>query len=326
KKSTPLLLAATSGALDSVECLYNLGANIAYKDDEGNTVIHLATMFLHTNIIDYFIQLSNPKVPTWQILVELISHPKMEMKQATVQCLHRMTNNDHEYWKPLLETGGIKRLLKLLTLKDQSLLISTLSVLCNISTNNDVRQTLASADDLPTIFGSLLHWHNDEIRSKTTILIADVCFIQSNQERFLKSDTINGIVRMLDSTLEDVLVNAVNAIDLLCRNNPDMQTELAHHGVVQQLTEVLTLNSKVLRGTVASALGALTYNHPQNQNLACDVGAVKLIVDLMQDREFGIRYKASVAIEALAINNQRNQKQLLSKELNAQKPLNELME
>ena len=56
------------------------------------------------------------------------------------------------------------------------------------------------------------------------------------------------------------------------------------------------------------------------------MGALKLVVDLMQDREFGIRYKAALAIEALAMNNVENQKQFLSKQLNVQKPLNELME
>jgi hypothetical protein len=63
-----------------------------------------------------------------------------------------------------------------------------------------------------------------------------------------------------------------------------------------------------------------------NQMLASSTGALKLIVDLMLDREFGIRYKAALAIEALAMNNVENQKQLLSKSLNVQKPLNELME
>jgi hypothetical protein len=63
-----------------------------------------------------------------------------------------------------------------------------------------------------------------------------------------------------------------------------------------------------------------------NQTLASSMGALKLLVDLIQDREFGIRYKASLAIEALAMNNVENQKQLLSKDLNIQKPLNELME
>ncbi|CAF4234575.1 unnamed protein product, partial [Rotaria sp. Silwood2] len=327
RQSTPLLLAATSGALDAVQCLVSLDANIAYKDELGNTVIHLAASNLHTNVIEYFIRLNNQLVPTWTILVDLINHPDLPMKRATVQCLHVMTTHGEEFWRPLLETDGIKRLIRLLKMTDANLILSTLSVLCNISTNTEVRLAISTAEEnLSDMFSNLLKLNNDEIRSKTSILIADICFVPSNQERFLESEAIIGLSRMLDSSIEDVLVNACNAVDLLCRKNEFMQNELAKYGIIEKLTELLALDSKVLRGTVASALASITYNNMTNQTLASSKGALKLIVDLMQDREFGIRYKGSLAVEALAINNVENQKQFLSKTLNIQKPLNELME
>jgi hypothetical protein len=326
-KSTPLLLSSTSGALDAVQCLVSLEANLAYKDTSGHTVIHLAASNLHTNVIEYFIHLNNPLVPTWRILVDLINHPDLPMKRATVQCLHVMTTHGEEFWQPLLETDGIKRLITLLKLNDNALILSILSVLCNISTNKEVREAISTVEEnLSEMFSKLLKSNNDEIRSKTSILIADICFIPSNQERFLESDAILGLSNMLNSPIEDVLVNACNAIDLLCRKNVYMQNQLAKYGIIEQLTELLVLDSKVLRGTVASALGSITYNNMPNQMLASSMGALKLVVDLMQDREFGIRYKAALAIEALAMNNVENQKQFLSKHLNIQKPLNELME
>ena len=263
-----------------------------------------------------------------------------------------------------LSSDGIQRLVTLLNSTDSPLLLSTLSVLCNISTNSEVRQAISNVkENLPEMFSNLLKTTNDEIRSKTSILIADICFIPSNQvhiqcderrkwtlfiqEHFLHSDAVVGLSRMLSSPIEDVLVNACNAIDLLCRQNTLMQNELAKHGIIEQLTELLALDSskklfllsdfhwfvflfsfgtEILRGTVASALASITYNNMINQNLAASRGALKLIVDLMQDREFGIRYKAALAIEALSLNNVENQKQFLSKYLNVQKPLNELLE
>ena len=48
---------------------------------------------------------------------------------------------------------------------------------------------------------------------------------------------------MLESPIEDVLVNACNAIDLLCRKNEYMQNELAKCGIIEQLTELLALDS-----------------------------------------------------------------------------------
>lgn len=106
----------------------DLGANVAYKDASGHTVIHLAASNLHTNVIEYFIQLNHRSVPTWRILVglylkktelkfssertiwllvDLINHPDLAIKRATVQCLHTMTTHGEEFWRPLLGTGLI---------------------------------------------------------------------------------------------------------------------------------------------------------------------------------------------------------------------------
>jgi hypothetical protein len=48
---------------------------------------------------------------------------------------------------------------------------------------------------------------------------------------------------MLHSPIEDVLVNACNAIDLLCRKNEYMQNELVKFGIIQQLNDLLLLDS-----------------------------------------------------------------------------------
>lgn len=70
----------------------------------------------------------------------------------------------------------------LLKMNDNDLILSTLSVLCNISTHQEVREAISTAeDDLSQMFAKLLKTTKDEIRSKTSILIADVCFIPSNQ-------------------------------------------------------------------------------------------------------------------------------------------------
>jgi len=77
---------------------------------------------------------------------------------------------------------GIKQLISLLKMTDNELILSILSVLCNISTNKEVREAISTVEeDLSEMFSKLLKSNNDEIRSKTSILIADICFIPSNQ-------------------------------------------------------------------------------------------------------------------------------------------------
>ena len=69
KKSTPLLLAASSGALKAVKCLIDMGAQVLRRDDDGDNVVHLAALRFHTNILEFFIQWSHPEVPVWSLLV-----------------------------------------------------------------------------------------------------------------------------------------------------------------------------------------------------------------------------------------------------------------
>lgn len=67
---------------------------------------------------------------------------------------------------------------------DNELILSTLSVLCNISTHQEVREAISTVEeDLSEMFAKLLKSNKDEIRSKTSILIADICFISTNQVR-----------------------------------------------------------------------------------------------------------------------------------------------
>ena len=81
-----------------------------------------------------------------------------------------------------LYSDGVKRLVALRKSSDNDLILSVLSVLCNISTNTEVRQAISSVDDnLSEMLAKLLKSTNDEIRSKASILIADTCFIPNNQ-------------------------------------------------------------------------------------------------------------------------------------------------
>ena len=83
---------------------------------------------------------------------------------------------------------------------------------------------------------------------------------------------------MLESPIEDVLVNACNAIDLLCRKNEFMQNELAKHGIIEQLTELLALDSSewIPSDRVNDSLIALLLNRNPPRNRRLGLGIVNL--------------------------------------------------
>ena len=66
---TPLLLAATSGALDSIQYLLSLGANWRKTDIKGNNIIHLSVLTFHTEVLKHIIELNIPELPVWKTLV-----------------------------------------------------------------------------------------------------------------------------------------------------------------------------------------------------------------------------------------------------------------
>ena len=86
-RSSPLLLAASAGALSALKCLIDLGAVVLRKDESGMNVIHLAAMRFHTNILEFFIQWNHPDVHVWKILVgtrALMGHQRVVVKLLNV--------------------------------------------------------------------------------------------------------------------------------------------------------------------------------------------------------------------------------------------------
>ena len=68
-RSTPLLLAASSGGLSAVKGLISIGADFRRLDADGNGIVSLAAMRFHTNVLEYLIEWNHPDVPVWKILV-----------------------------------------------------------------------------------------------------------------------------------------------------------------------------------------------------------------------------------------------------------------
>lgn len=64
-----------------------------------------------------------------------------------------------------------------------------------------------------------------------------------SKEIIASNGGIKPLVDLLDSELEDVLVNTVNAIRVLCINNPANQSEVGASGALQPLVEFLTITS-----------------------------------------------------------------------------------
>ncbi|KAL3832524.1 hypothetical protein ACJMK2_024159, partial [Sinanodonta woodiana] len=305
-KSTPLLLAASSGGLAALKCLIKLDADITKTDNEGNGMVQLAGLRFHTNVLEYLIEWDHPKVPVWKVLVNMLNDADMKKKDSSVKCLEVLSTSKPDHWRSILEADGVPALVSLLKIENDELQSVAASVLCNISEQDEVRKALTKADAGPILI-KLLGSHVDDIQSRAAIILSDLACIAGNQDMVANQGGIPPLINLLDSELEDVLVNAVNAIRILCYNNPNNQTAVNRCGGIEPLVEFLTVDSQILQAATSASIAAISAGHKENQDAIVAEGAVKPLVDLLKGRNETAQVKAANAIEALATNNQNSQ-------------------
>ncbi|KAK7009037.1 ankyrin and armadillo repeat-containing protein [Biomphalaria glabrata] len=321
--STPLLLAASSGALSAVKCLIDHGADIQARDTEGNNVVILATLRFHTSVLEYFIKINNEAVPVWHILVEMLNDEAMDKKDSAVKCLEILTTNKKSYWKFILEADGVPALVQLLQIDSDIMQSVAAAVICNISENDPVRLALSKAKAAPVLI-KLLGSHIEDIQSRTAIILSDISCVENNQNFIAECGGIPPLVQLLFSDLEDVLVNAVNCIRVLCINNTSNQNTVADCGALEHLVEFLEIPSEDLQAGAAAALAAACSKNTENQNRVINEDAHIPLVELIKNsKSTTVQVKAASALEALASLNPASQKKFL--ELDAPKALIRLL-
>ena len=148
----------------------------------------------------------------------------------------------------LLRPGGIAALVKLLSLGNEDIQSVTLAVLCNISTHQPIRHALTSAKAGPILI-NLLTSPVDDIQSRAAVVLSDLACVDDNQTSIMEQGGVPAIINLLDSEVEDVLVNAVNAVRVMCEGSLTNQTAFAREGVIEPLVEFLTLEPGINRRT-----------------------------------------------------------------------------
>ena len=138
----------------------------------------------------------------------------------------------------ILPPGGVPALVKLLEVDNEEVQSVAASVLCNISEHDPVRRALTSSG-AARILIALLGSHVDEIQSRAAIILSDLACVEENQANIASLNGIPPLVNLLESELEDVLVNAVNAVRVLCSGNAHNQTLVAECNGIESLVEFL---------------------------------------------------------------------------------------
>ncbi|KXJ05225.1 Ankyrin and armadillo repeat-containing protein, partial [Exaiptasia diaphana] len=114
---------------------------------------------------------------------------------------------------------------------------------------------------------------------------------------------VEALVSLLDSKVEHVLVNTVNALRVLVEANMENQTKVANSDAVSVLIDLLGTYSKKLQANTAACLSALVKHHLDNQNIVIAKGAVQPLVKQLRNTSSLCQVKAASALESLAEDN-----------------------
>ena len=256
-RKTPILVAGSAGSLEAVKCLIHLGANIAFHDENGYNIIHIAAHRNRTNIIDYFIENEYPQLPTWKLLINMLASDKVQDRLSSVKCLQLLTSQSKKFWPSILNAGGIEKLISIMRIYvqkmtkanveevEEEISFNSLSVICNLSDQFAVKQRLNEIKDLGSILIKILELStNEDLHSRSAILIADVVSVDDNNKTsFAKQGCLDRLMALLDGHYEDLLVNAINALEILCKDNQQNQEYCAEKGIFRKFLSIMELNS-----------------------------------------------------------------------------------
>ncbi|XP_033006819.1 ankyrin and armadillo repeat-containing protein [Lacerta agilis] len=310
--STPLLLAATSGALDTIQYLFSLEANWLKKDSEGNNIIHLAVLNFHTEVLKHLIELHNPDLPVWKTLVGMLDCKEQKRKEMAIRCLEVLCLAKDHYWKCILDAGTIPSLISLLKSGNVYLECITVGVLSNISIHESIAKAFVEAGGI-TVLIKLLASHEPELLSRCAVLLYDIAQLDNNQVIIAEQGGIPALVNLLQYNIEDLLVNVINCIRVLCVNNQENQLKVKDARGIEPLVNFLQSDSDVLLAVASAAIAELARGNFRMQNAIADAQVIAPLVELLRGRKISVQVKGAMAIEALAERNANIQMRFLAK-------------
>ncbi|XP_075686042.1 ankyrin and armadillo repeat-containing protein isoform X2 [Rhinoderma darwinii] len=311
-KSTPLLLTATSGAFDAFKFIISLGGNWKKTDSMGNNIIHIAVLYFHTHILKYVIELNIQELQVWHFLVEMLNSKDLHRREMSVRCLEVLCVVKQQFWEDIYDAGSIPSLVKLLQSKQVNLRCLASGVLSNISNNLPVAMALKQGEAIPILI-TLLHSKHPELQSRCSVILCDIAQVDGNQTLIAQMDGLWPLVNLLNGDFEDLLINAMNCIKVLCIQNPSNQNSIKDLGGIPLLVDFLTAKSDDLVGASSVAIAEIARGNKLIQDAVAKENAITSLINVIRIKKLNIQVKAAMAIEALADNNAAVQKEFLDR-------------
>ncbi|KAF3824291.1 hypothetical protein GH733_008576 [Mirounga leonina] len=203
-------------------------------------------------------------------------------------------------WKTLV--GTIPALINLLKGSKIKVQCKTVGLLSNISTHASIVHAVVDAGGIPALV-SLLASDEPELHSRCAVILYDIAQLENKDV----------IAKYLD--IENVLINVMNCIRVLCMGNEQNQRAVRDHKGIQHLITFLSSDSDVLKAVSSATIAEVARANKDVQDAVAMEGAIPPLVALFKGKQLSVQVKGAMAVESLASYNPCIQRAFLEKSL-----------
>nr|XP_051705311.1 ankyrin and armadillo repeat-containing protein isoform X4 [Oryctolagus cuniculus] len=302
-------------------------STINVSDEAGFAIFHHAALYNRVPIICQlcnanfnvnqrrFIMFSqdSSKVDMKKERTEMLQCESYKRRMMAVMSLEVICLANERYWKCILDAGTIPALINLLKCPKIKLQCKTVGLLSNISTHNSVVHALVESGGIPAVI-NLLASDEPELHSRCAVILYDIAQCE-NKDVVAKYNGIPALINLLTLNIENVLVNVMNCIRVLCIKNEINQRAVRDHNGIQHLIRFLSSDSDVLKAVSSATIAEVGRDNKEIQNAIIMEGAINPLVALFKGTQLSVQVKGAEAVESLASFNPLIQKAFLERKL-----------
>ena len=313
-KTTPLLLAVMSGSKETVECMIGLGSRINVVNSQNHGAIELCAFKQYIDLLKYFIELNNPKLPVWKHLIKFMCSDIDEEAEAAAKCLKTLSepNPDgtmNEYWDSMFDNGIVPSISKVIksTIGDQAK-TAVLEVFLNLVTEERTREQAMSSGIMPALVKHLKSQENLIIQL-TAKSINRLCVSKPNADQAVQNGALPAIVKDLQ-TVKDApaLVELCEVLGTICDANSMHRATFGNTpGGIKAIVNLYEdLTDKALQLSLTNTISRISKENVENQNALVSEGVALKIIPLIRLESHKYQDLKMVAVEAVNHLAQKN--------------------
>ncbi|KAL3858741.1 hypothetical protein ACJMK2_008995 [Sinanodonta woodiana] len=331
--STPFLIAVSSGNLDSIKCLLNLGAKIDVINTQNHGAVELCAIRQSISLLEYFIELNDDRLPVWKNLLRFLSSDSEDEAVSAGKCLQTLTQYKAEgeinpNWEAVYNSGGVPVIVKVAkgNIADDAK-VPAFHTLLNIIERSEVKEQILSSGGIQAFIRLLKSPVSDTVQLAAQIL-KELATVSDYADQEVQNNIIPSLLSVMKANMgPEVLVEVVDCLGNIAEASSKHQNVIGStHGLIPGLVNLYEAyqKDKALLYSLNKAVGKISRNDASNQLSFVEHGVTPHVKKLMATKNKDLQISSVEAIHLLADKNAQTQRAIL--EVRAQDLLIHLLE